>query len=198
MSLRDDWQLAAKHYRAKLVQHIDGAPPRCLSVRKRRTLMAPRLADGNCLLAYCVPASTLTSLSTHTPSWGVKDTKCLRIGPAWFKYVFDKMELAPVWKCRRPAYDYKDYGATLFLFKFADVGIWLCAHGPTFIDDYNQFLAALDAGKLTPVWASWDRTDITAQGMHSWDTFDNETRTWVGENFKYETTRLQLPDTDVI
>jgi len=107
------------------------------------------------------------------------------------------MEGTPVWKCRKPAHYCKVSGATLFLFKFADVEIWLCAHGPMYINDYRQFLAAQDAGKLTPAWASWDNEDVTAEGVHSWDTFDSAAEMWLGENYGYETTLLQRRGADL-
>ncbi len=62
-------------------------------------------------------------------------------------------------------------------------------HGPENIDGYTKFMIAWDAGQLIPVWGSWD--NVIADGLHAWDSWDSETRQWVGEDYFYESTSLQ-------
>ena len=102
--------------------------------------------------------------------------------------MFVKLADLPMWRCWRSARTYSGDGIKLYLFKIFG-GIWLCAHGPEHIDNARQFQAAQFAGTLAPVWGSQD--NVTDKGSHCWDSFNSETRRWVGETGCYYTAVLE-------
>ena len=156
------------------------------------------------LLALCVPASTMGDLTVdkQTALATIVGPKLLRLGTGNTGYVFHKMENMPVWKCNEPAYKYNAaQGMVMYLFKFAVAGVWLCAHGPKNIDNYDAFWAACDDGTLKPVWGSWDRNGILPLAVGesgctwaAWDTFDTKTGHWVGENYHFKALELEPTD----
>lgn len=135
------------------------------------------------------PSPAITTFSIPEPCRRARGPTWLRFGEFFDNYICFKMEGMPVWRCWKAADYYDVPGMVLFLFKCAGTGFWLFAHGPVNIDSFHKFQAARNAKKLTPVWGSCE--NVTAKGLHNWDTFDTEMGLWLGEDRCYDTVVLE-------